>query len=49
MFGLIAGGVIGLLVWVVFPYKGRNPHAPQPEGEQKQAEQAPEGVEEHGT
>ena len=36
--GLIAGGVFGLLVWVLFPYKGGNPHAPQegkvePEGE----------------
>jgi hypothetical protein len=28
--GLVAGGVFGLLVWVVFPYKGRNPHAPPP-------------------
>jgi hypothetical protein len=49
--GLIAGGAFGLLVWVVFPYKGRNPHAPQPEGEEKatkEPEGAPEGTEEHG-
>jgi hypothetical protein len=46
LIGLIAGGGFGLLVWVLFPYKGRNPHAPQPEGEK--AERAPEEMEEHG-
>ena len=25
--GLIIGAVFGLIVWVMFPYKGRNPHA----------------------
>ncbi len=39
--GLIAGGVFGLLVWVLFPYKGRNPHAPRPEEKTDQAEAAP--------
>jgi hypothetical protein len=45
--GLIAGGVVGLLIWIAFPYKGRNPHAPQPEGETKKAEGAPEATDEH--
>ena len=47
LIGLIFGGGFGLLVWVVFPYKGRNPHAPQPE-EKKEAEGPPEGTEERG-
>jgi hypothetical protein len=46
LIGLILGGGFGLLVWVVFPYKGRNPHAPQPE---EKKERAPEGMEEHGS
>jgi hypothetical protein len=29
--GAIAGGAIGVVIWVVFPYKNRNPHAPQEE------------------
>jgi hypothetical protein len=45
--GLMIGCGFGLLVWVVFPYKGRNPHAPQQQ-EEKKEERAPEGTEEHG-
>jgi hypothetical protein len=44
--GLMIGGGFGLLVWVVFPYKGRNPHAPPPE--EKKEQPASEGTEEHG-
>jgi hypothetical protein len=41
--GLIAGGIFGLFVWVMFPYKGRNPHAPPPEEKPGDAKPAPEG------
>jgi hypothetical protein len=45
--GLIAGGVFGLLVWVLFPYKGHNPHAPRTEESAKDTA-APERAEERG-
>jgi hypothetical protein len=45
--GLIAGGAYGLLVWVFFPYKGRNPHAPGPEEEHKEAGTPPDKPDEH--
>ncbi|MCI0462982.1 MAG: hypothetical protein L0Z62_39045 [Gemmataceae bacterium] len=33
--GTIVGGVFGLIVWVAFPYKNRNPHsAPREPGEE---------------
>jgi hypothetical protein len=47
--GLIAGGALGLLVWVVFPYKSRNPHAPRPEEKPGQAGAAPDAKDEHIT
>ena len=37
--GLLAGGVCGLLVWVVFPYKSHNPHA-VPAEETKEGEES---------
>jgi hypothetical protein len=45
--GLIAGGVFGLLVWVLFPYKGHNPHAPRTEEGAKNTA-TPERAEERG-
>jgi hypothetical protein len=47
--GLIAGAVFGLFVWVIFPYKGRNPHAFDPEEEHREAEALPEETDQDAT
>src|SRR5262245_35409118 len=47
--GLFAGAGLGLFIWVFFPYKGRNPHAFDPEEEHREAEAPPEETDQDAT